>query len=310
VNRRPELLDQGHPFRQWKTWQIPGTRLTMTGYSRANDKTFFHVPELRCALDAGLAEGRQPETVFLTHAHADHAADLAYLAARAGGVDIYLPDEMLASAQAFLAASFQLNNAAPYDPALADGLRLRGVAGGDEFTVGRRGAHSVRVVRCQHKVPCVGYCFTSVGKGLLPEYEALRATMAPADFGKLVAGRRAAGEAVDRDVRTPLFAFLGDTHPRVFDDNPWLFEYPVIVTECTYLDDAQSERADRVGHTVWSRLRPVVRAHPATLFVLTHFSLRHSDAEVLAFFDREELPNVVVWAHPDSHLPEQHQRTP
>ncbi|MET9337949.1 hypothetical protein [Nonomuraea sp. NPDC003804] len=36
----PERLERGHPFRQWKTWTLPGTRLTLTGYSRANDKTF------------------------------------------------------------------------------------------------------------------------------------------------------------------------------------------------------------------------------------------------------------------------------
>ncbi|MFJ7591741.1 hypothetical protein ACIQZO_31100 [Streptomyces sp. NPDC097617] len=37
----PERLEQGHPFRQWKTWRIPGTELTLTGYSRANDKTML-----------------------------------------------------------------------------------------------------------------------------------------------------------------------------------------------------------------------------------------------------------------------------
>ncbi|WP_329389799.1 hypothetical protein OG625_37260 [Streptomyces sp. NBC_01351] len=29
-------------------------------------KMSFHIPELRCVLDADLAEGRQPDTVFLT----------------------------------------------------------------------------------------------------------------------------------------------------------------------------------------------------------------------------------------------------
>ncbi|MGW4474720.1 hypothetical protein ACWENQ_34060 [Nonomuraea sp. NPDC004354] len=67
----PERLERGHPFRQWKTWTLPGTRLTLTGYSRANDKTFFHVPELKLALDAGLAEGRQVDTVLLMHTHLD-----------------------------------------------------------------------------------------------------------------------------------------------------------------------------------------------------------------------------------------------
>jgi ribonuclease Z len=309
VNRYPERLDRGHPFRQWKTWQVPGTGLTLTGYSRANDKTFFHVPELRCSLDAGLAEGRQPETVLLTHAHADHAADLAYLAARSGGVDIHLPAESVPAARAFIQSSFELNNAAPFDPGLASGMRLHGMVDGNEFAVGRRGTHTVRVVGCHHKVPCVGYCFSAHGRALLPELAELRPTMTPTQFGKLLAGRRKAGEAVDHEIRTPLFAFLGDTHPRVFDDNPWLFDYPVIITECTYLDDDQTARAEKVGHTVWARLRPLVVSHPETQFVLTHFSLRHSDADVIAFFEKEDLANVMVWAHPESLIPEQHQHS-
>ncbi|MFD1044436.1 hypothetical protein ACFQ1S_01930 [Kibdelosporangium lantanae] len=107
----------------------------------------------------------------------------------------------------------------------------------------------------------------------------------------------------------------GDTNVTVFERNPWLFDYPVVITECTYLDDSQRERADRVGHTVWSRLRPVVEAHPRTLFVLTHFSLRHSDAGVFAFFQEEWArwgaapDNVLLWVHPESRLPEQHQHS-
>src|SRR5215204_4603351 len=91
AGRGPDLLREGHPFRQWKTWAIPGTRLTVTGYSRSNDKTFFHLPELRCSIDAGLCEGRRPDTVFLTHTHHDHAADLEYLAGKETGVDVYAP---------------------------------------------------------------------------------------------------------------------------------------------------------------------------------------------------------------------------
>lgn len=31
----PDRLGRGHPFRQWKTWRIPGTDVTLTSYSRA-----------------------------------------------------------------------------------------------------------------------------------------------------------------------------------------------------------------------------------------------------------------------------------
>ncbi|WP_338675136.1 MBL fold metallo-hydrolase [Streptomyces sp. SCSIO 30461] len=314
----PERLERGHPFRQWKTWKIPGTAFTLTGYSRANDKTFFHIPELRCSLDAGLCEGRQVDTVLLTHTHHDHVKDLDFLASRAG-TDIYLPAGSVPYVESFLRASAELNHGAGYDPDLAGGYRLHGVRQGDEFTFGRR-AHRVRVVECEHKVPCVGYAVSEVGKALRPEYEELRRLLVEegrgGEFGRIVAQRRREGTEVEQEVLRPLFAFLGDTHVSVFEGNPWLFTYPVIVTECTFLYDSELERADRVGHTVWSRLRPVVEAHPETLFVLTHFSLRHSEQDILDFFGREgrgsgdgRLDNVVLWVHPESLLPEQHQHS-
>ncbi|HEX2312134.1 MAG TPA: MBL fold metallo-hydrolase [Thermomonospora sp.] len=108
--RHPERLEERHPFRQWKTWRIPGAELTLTGYSRANDKTFFHVPELRCALDAGLAEGRRVETVFLTHTHLDHSKDLDFLAVADTGVDVYVPAEALPYVESYLRATTELNH--------------------------------------------------------------------------------------------------------------------------------------------------------------------------------------------------------
>ncbi|GAA2423110.1 hypothetical protein GCM10010191_38770 [Actinomadura vinacea] len=313
----PALLEQGHPFRQWKTWRIPGAELTLTGYSRANDKTFFHIPELRCSLDAGLCEGRQVDTVFLTHTHHDHSKDLDFLASNASGTDIYLPAEAVPYVESYLRASAELNHGAGFDPALAGGYRLHGVRQNDEVLFGRRG-HHVRVVECEHKVPCVGYAFSERRKALRPEFEELRRSLEregrSREFGRIMARNRAEGVAVDAEVRRPLFAFLGDTHVNVFERNPWLFEYPVVITECTFLHDTELDRAERVGHTVWSRLRPVVEAHPETLFVLTHFSLRHSDREILEFFRREKADaawpdNVVLWVHPASHLPEQHQHS-
>ncbi|MBF6397452.1 MBL fold metallo-hydrolase [Nocardia cyriacigeorgica] len=309
----PDRLEAGHPFRQWKTWQIPGTQLTLSGYSRANDKTFFHVAGLRCCLDAGLCEGRQVDTVFLTHTHHDHSKDLDYLAAKESGVDIYLPAEAVSDTDAFLRASARLNHGPAYDPGSSGTHRLHGVRGGDEFVFGRRG-HHVRVARCEHKVPSVGYAFAERGKQLLPMYETLRRSLTAegrgAEFGHLIAAKRKEGVRVEQETLRPLFAFLGDTDVSVFARNPWLFTYPVIITECTFLYDSELERANRIGHTVWSRLEPVIAAHPETLFILTHFSLRHSDSEVLEFFRTVagRLANVMPWVHPESLMPEQHQR--
>jgi ribonuclease Z len=309
--RHAARLDHHHPFRQWKTWEIPGTGLTLTGYSRANDKTFFEIPGLRCCIDAGLCEGRQPETVFLTHTHHDHVKDIDFLASRPGGVDIYAPAEALGYLDASIRSSRELNFMAPFDPALAGALRMHGVRGGDRFAFGKRGAYAVRVVECLHKIACVGYGFAETKTRLKPEFEKLKGELSKQELGALLAQRRKDGVEINEHFEQPLFAVMGDTHARVFERTPWLFDYPVIVTECTYLDDKERDRAERVGHTLWSQLRPVIEAHPDNVFVLVHFSLRYSDADVVAFFEREagELSNVVVWAHPESHLPDLHQRT-
>jgi len=316
--RVPSLLESGHPFRQWRTWTIPGTSLTMTGYSRANDKTFFHIPELKCCIDAGLCEGRQPETVLLTHTHNDHVADLEFLAGRAQGADLYVPRPALGYVERYIEARRELNHTAPFNPELAAETRLHPVSAGDTLFLGKRDAYQVEVFDCVHKVPCVGYGFSQREKRLLPELVALREQLSAegrmAEFGREMARRRKAGESLEEVTFVPRFAFVGDTHASLFARSPELLRYPVIVTECTFLSESERERADRVGHTLWSQLRPVVLANPSTTFVLIHFSLRHSDAEVIDFFEAEvaahapgELDNIVVWASRGALLHGQHQ---
>ena len=316
--RVPDLLTDGHPFRQWRTWTIPGTGLTLTGYSRANDKTFFHIPELNCCLDAGLCEGRQPEKVLLTHTHGDHVADLEFLAGRAQGADIYVPRDTLGYVERYILARRELNHAAPFDPSLAAETRLHPVEAGDTLSVGKRDAYQVEVFDCIHKVPCVGYGFSRRETRLLPELAALRERLAAegrlGEFGREMAQRRKAGAAVEETILVPAFAFVGDTHASLFAQSPALLRYPVLITECTFLSESERERADRVGHTLWSQLRPFVVANPQTTFVLIHFSLRHSDQQVIEFFEEEvaaappgELDNLVIWASRDALLHGQHQ---
>lgn len=311
------LLKQGHPFRQWKTWRLPNTQWDITGYSRSNDKTFFHIPALRACIDAALCEGRQPEHVFLTHTHNDHVADLAFLASRSPEVSLYVPAQALPYVEAYIKARRELNHVAPFDPEKANDLTLRGVTPGERFSIGKRDQYAVEVVACDHKIPCVGYGFSQRKSRLKAEYveqkEAFEQAGDKAAFGKLMAQLRKEGVEVQEQVEEPLVLFMGDTHASVFSHQPELLRYPVIFTECTFLHETEEERANAKGHTLWKQLLPTIAAHPENTFVLTHFSLRHSDREVLAFFEAlaGEMPldNIVLWAHTESLLPEQHQRS-
>lgn len=67
------------PEREWKKYAL-GPNWTMVGYSRAADRTFFYIPELKLGLDAGGCRGRQPDYTFITHTHIDHSIDSWYIA--------------------------------------------------------------------------------------------------------------------------------------------------------------------------------------------------------------------------------------
>ena len=76
--KRAECVTE-NPSRDWKKVLING-KWTAMGYSRAADRTFLGVPTLKMGLDAGGCRGRQPDFVFVTHSHIDHAIDLWYMA--------------------------------------------------------------------------------------------------------------------------------------------------------------------------------------------------------------------------------------
>lgn len=95
----------------------------------------------------------------------------------------------------------------------------------------------------------------------------------------------------------PLFAFLGDTVPQVFDLNPELFTFPYVITECSFLNGDQT---DSKGHTHWSGLKPLVEVHPECTFILIHWSLSHKSQEIREFFDKLGLPNVIPFGVQDN----------
>ena len=70
-------------------------------------------------------------------------------------------------------------------------------------------------------------------------------------------------------------------------------------SECTYLQDNELELAEKNGHTHYQQLKPLIEANKNTTIVLTHFSARYSDKDILSFFDKENQSNVIVWV--DDH---------
>ena len=93
-----------------------------------------------------------------------------------------------------------------------------------------------------------------------------------------------------------VLTFLGDTTVRVFDQyHPELLgtepqqklqqqpqqqnQVLVVAVECTFYQTADVARAAHTRHMHWHDLQRILCAHPQVLFLLQHFSVKHSDRQ-------------------------------
>lgn len=315
-------------------WQFPRPyhQYVLTGRSRAAWHTSFVIPQLNLLLDAGLCVNNlRPKQIFLTHGHSDHTLLTPSFVKRDNPPDVYCPVEMAGVLDGFLLArkKLDLGGLAGYEDAEDDedvedagnpmpsegeargqgddvsdmrtaGERAwlsthrtsYGLQSGDIKTLRRQPDMTVQAFACDHTVPCLGYVFRKTTTKLRAEYTSLP--------GPEIQALRKAGVAITEPRTTPIFAFLGDTTAATLASAPeWLSEgIPVVITECSFLHEKHRAQAEKTKHTIWGDLEPVIRRWPKTTFVLTHFSMRYSEAAVTQFFkDLPDCPsNIVVWA--------------
>lgn len=131
-------------------------RFRIEGRSRSGHETYYRIRELGIALDLG----RCPDLivsapqVFVTHAHVDHCAGLAFYAAqrhlqRMPVGRIYVPAEAADGVRELLALHERLANTH------FDEVEVVGLAEGDAVRIPR--GREVRVHRSTHRVPTNAY---------------------------------------------------------------------------------------------------------------------------------------------------------
>lgn len=264
----------------------------LIGCSRARHATAFVVPELGLALDAGArVHAGLHEDVFITHTHSDHVHMLTHVKTRRKPPRLHVPAHAADLVERFLLVAQELtdNQVTPEGFVRDPSYTLRPLEVGAVADLPRRGLKlRVRTVGTTHSVPSLGYLFFEVREKLKAELLG-RA-------GAEIAALRRAGEVVTEEVERPLFAFLGDTTAEVFHRHPEVLGMPVVITECTFLTEAEQARAEQTRHTCWPTLQPLIEAHPRTCFVLGHLSLRYTEAEVQALTAARSAANVVWWA--------------
>ncbi|MGE5347153.1 MAG: MBL fold metallo-hydrolase [Acidithiobacillales bacterium] len=245
--------------------------LPVRGTSTAGRETWFHFPSLRLAFDVGRAptELVPVANLFVSHAHLDHAAGLAWwcsqrrLRRMPGGVAWTHPEA--APLWREVLALHERLEAVRYD------ARVEALAPGKPVVLRRD--LSVSAFPVDHRVPALGFLASEVRRRLLPSFEGLGT----------VEVREAAsrGETVAREVPIPLVAYSGDTAAGLFDlAPPEVFRAKIFLLECSFV-----EERDRGRSAQWKHLHLEEIAERADLFgnevlVLTHLTLRTRPEEI------------------------------
>ncbi|KAH7099535.1 beta-lactamase-like protein [Auriculariales sp. MPI-PUGE-AT-0066] len=279
---------------------IPGENLTLIGHSRAADSTAFFVPELRLALDAGPGSPVHPQwpaMVLITHQHSDHSYGITSLITRRIRPRVCVPRSTAATLEDYIVASHLLNHGS--DSALkredfVSNQIITPVSPGDIVSMDEHPNLEIEVVDCHHSCDAVGYVLFRTKDVLRDELKGLPG----AELKRL---RTESEEPITRRVRKPLFAFMADTTPAALQNAIWLRSLPVLIIECTFIKDSHRENAERTKHTLWSDLVPIIKAHPETTFILTHFSHQYTEQGIISFFKGldDPPPNIVIWLQDD-----------
>jgi ribonuclease Z len=270
-----------HLLEDCKKWNIPNTDWVIQGFSQAANKTGFAIFSLKLLFDAGIPTQKTPKIVLLTHSHSDHSFNIPCIAmGHKQKCPVYCPIEMETALKLLCRASQSLN----------DCVELINVD--QVFTIGIRPGESIlyknikiNIIKCFHNVPSVGFELVETKNILKAEFKGKSSS----DLKTL----KKKGINITEKVEIKKFTFLGDTTIDVF--NNAVLESPVIMVECTILDDEVSpDETYKRGHIHWEQLKPIIEFSPNTLFVLIHLSKRYSKEYVQKFFE-DSPKNIYVW---------------
>lgn len=283
----------------WDIWSqhsysIPNnvSNFTLFGFSVAALRTNFYIRELNVMFDGGCSSNYSPSHLFITHLHTDHIANCPYHfnPGDKKDIQIYVPADTASKMENFLKFGHPYHDESGElepDEFGRKCFSVVEVSDGMIFTADIKGnPYQVEGIASDHTVTCISYGLSSIKQKLKPEFSQLK--------GKEIKELKDSGVAITQEVVTPFFLYIGDTSAEILKDNR-IEKYSTIMIECTFIDDAEEDRARQTKHIHWNHLEPYVKEHPNNVFILYHFSSRYRREFIDKFFEEKGLPNVIIW---------------
>ncbi len=280
-------------YPQWGyVFPLPNTsNLTLRGYSRGGERTGFFISELKTFIDGGVRSNLIGDRILVTHCHSDHCMALPMLMTgmpKGHKVDIIVPQENEKGFEEYLKSAYYLfrNKFGDFDQRAI----VRGWSPNMELKISKGNSIFImKSYKLDHSVPTLGYGIFEMRKKIKAEHVG----KSPKELVEL----RKQHQIIDEELAFPQVVFVFDSSIKVFFENPELLTFPNIVVECTFLKPEDQELAEESKHIHWDHLKSFVESNPNVLFILTHFSMRYTMAEIYSFFHVCPFSNVKVWTN-------------
>ena len=262
------------------------------GYSRAAHRTGIIIRGLDIILDAGLDVQKAFSNVFITHQHYDHVVYLPQYTFNVEPkqiINVVSTEKILSNIKPWLVSAIRMtkniSEKTNSDSVLSIASTKFIPLDFNNFYEFKNGSDEWRteLFKCSHSVDSVGFGFQILKNKLKQEFANLTQ--------KEIRDIKKNGTEITSPIFEKIFLFLGDTYKRILQ-NEKIFEYPTIIMECTYIYDDEKQFAKKNKHIHWDDIKETVESKQNIQFVLIHFSMKYSTAEINDFFQKQKLKNL------------------
>jgi len=288
---------------------LKNTPWTLVGDSRAARRTMFWIPELDIFFDAGIHTDLKPQVIFISHAHYDHTRELpCYLLEPSprglgqtglqpsepnSSLTIFVPQPSQKLITNFIESAISMNK---HSLLTKIDCKIIGTSiSKDEIIKIKNIKFKIELFKCTHSIATHGYGLIEYRKCLnpifnTPEYQDASGNPDPKKLAQL----KKEGNELNILIEIPQVCYLLDTDHRIlqiYKDS--ISKYKNVIIECTFIDDEHKQEARDTRHMLWSNLKPFILEFPDIQFILCHFSMRYKESEIIEFFTKENIKNVV-----------------
>jgi ribonuclease Z len=261
---------------------IEQKRWNICGFSISGLSTYFQIPELDFCVDMGECpmSAISLNHVLLTHSHGDHSRclmrhnSLRRMMQNPIQAVYYIPEAVYGLAVDLIKAEIMFEGVAEER---FESPRLESVKPGTGFNLAYRKDLEVFPFSVKHSIPALGYTILCKKKKLKKEYAGCTR--------EEIISLKKGGTEIENAVREPVISFMGDCLGESLWEERHIWDSPVVVCECTFLDPDETIMARKKGHTHIDHLVQVLNKvgpeMPCQTVILTHFSMKYSKKHIL-----------------------------